>query len=70
MLFKGTFISSGYGIGVVVRTGNDTENEDKISLVIKSSSAYTTRQIPIIIIPITLETLSKEASNGVFSLIV
>ena len=25
MLFKGTFISSGYGIGVVVRTGNDTE---------------------------------------------
>lgn len=41
MLFKGTFISSGYGIGVVVRTGNDTEIGQILKRVVETKSEKT-----------------------------
>lgn len=41
MLFKGTFVSSGYGIGVVVRTGNDTEIGQILKRVVETKSEKT-----------------------------
>lgn len=41
MLFKGTFISSGYGTGVVVRTGNDTEIGQILKRVVETKSEKT-----------------------------
>lgn len=41
MLFKGTFISSGYAIGVVVRTGNDTEIGQILKRVVETKSEKT-----------------------------